>query len=361
MNITDLGWSPFFEKNFGPYQEDGLRPGRVVRVDRSGWRVQSDTGAVSCSLSGKLRYTESASGLPTVGDWVVISGDGSGGQGLIVSVLPRQTAVSRKAAGSGERADEQVLAANVDTVFIVTDLDKDFNPRRIERYLALVSESGAVPAIVLNKADECTDIGPLLNKVEVVAPGVDVFIVSALTGMGMDQLSSFWSPGHTGVMMGSSGVGKSTLINRLLGEQAQETGAIREHDGRGRHTTSHRELVLLPDGCILIDTPGLREIQLWVSSESISNVFGDIEKLSENCRFRDCQHKGEPGCAVEAAIESGDIDHSRLSSYHKLGREQKRLEARQNGTEKHLRKIQGKKMARMINEVKKIKKDKLQR
>jgi ribosome biogenesis GTPase len=268
-------------------------------------------------------------GSPAVGDWVAVRPPASPTEpGLIRAILPRRSKFSRKAAGS--RTDEQVVAANVDTVFLMTGLDGDFNPRRIERYLAAGWESGAEPVLVLSKADLSEDLAERVQEVETIALGAPVFAVSSRTGQGMEALAPYLRPGRTVSVLGSSGVGKSTLINFLLGRDVQKTGGVRASDDRGRHTTTHRALFVTPSGALLLDTPGMRELQLWEADEGLGATFADIEDLAEGCRFNDCAHEGTPGCAVEAAVVEGALAPGRLESYRKLQRELRQIRAKQD-------------------------------
>ncbi|MFL6292373.1 MAG: ribosome small subunit-dependent GTPase A, partial [Thermoanaerobaculia bacterium] len=306
-------------------------PARVV-AQRGLNRVSTGEAESYADLAGRLRHElegpGGSSGYPAVGDWVAFRPPTGEGRGLIHAVLPRRSKFSRKVAGN--RTEEQVVAANVDTLFLVSGLDGDFNPRRIERYLTAAWDSGARPVVVLNKLDRCAEPDRCLLEAEAVARGVPVHRVSAKTGEGCEALLQYLKPGETVSLLGSSGVGKSTLINRLLGREAQRTGDVREGDDRGRHTTTHRELLPLPQGGLLIDTPGLREVQLWEGDQGIESTFADVEELAEGCRFSDCRHRGEPGCAVEEAVARGDLARGRLESYHKLQREQHQLQVKQD-------------------------------
>jgi len=329
--LHDLGWTDFFAAAFAPYAEQGLVPARVV-AQKGLYQVATGEAEHYADLAGKLRHQlrgpGGASGYPAVGDWVALRPPTGDGRALIQAVLPRRSKFSRKVAG--QRTYEQVVAANVDTIFLVSGLDGDFNPRRIERYLTAAWDSGAWPVVVLNKLDCCDDPDGCLLEAESVAMGVPVHRVSALTGQNCEELLVYLGPGQTVSLLGSSGVGKSTLINRLLGRQIQRTREVRESDDRGRHATTHRELFVLPGGGLVIDTPGLREIQLWEGDQGIESTFADVESLAESCRFADCRHQGEPGCAVEEAAESGTLPPERLESYRKLQRELWQIHLRQD-------------------------------
>jgi ribosome biogenesis GTPase len=298
---------------------EGLIVGRVAASVRDEYRVLAPQGELHAQPCGALLYGASCrADLPVVGDWVRIRPIADG-EAIVYEVLPRRTKFSRRAAG--DREQEQVIAANVDTALIVCGLDGDFNPRRIERYLALVHESGASPVIVLSKADLCDNTAARIREAAAVARHSPVVTVSSLSENGPAALVPYLQPGQTIVLLGSSGAGKSTLVNRLLGTERQRTAPVRASDSRGRHTTTHRELIPLPSGAMLIDTPGLRELQLWANEESLDQAFDDIAELAAQCRFRDCAHSGEIGCAVLGAVASGALDASRLKSYRKLRRE----------------------------------------
>jgi ribosome biogenesis GTPase / thiamine phosphate phosphatase len=307
FDLRELGWSPDLAEQLEP----GLVPGRVAAVHRAAFDVWTADAAVRSRLPGRLVHD----GLDVaVGDWVGL------GDGLVRSVLPRRSAIVRNAAGLTTTA--QTLAANVDVAFVVSSLGPDLEPRRIERYLVTIWESGASPEIVLTKADRMDDPWPLVAEVEAVALGVPVHIVSALTGEGCEELRANLAAGTTSVLLGSSGVGKSTLVNRWLGDEVMATKETRKDDDEGRHTTTHRQLLVLPGGGLVIDTPGLRELQLWdVGSAGLDATFADVEELAADCRFGDCTHVHEPGCAVLAAVETGELPHERLRSWHKLQRE----------------------------------------
>jgi ribosome biogenesis GTPase len=327
IDLEALGWT-------GPIPEpgDGRRPARVIAVHKETSIVRGADGLDrSAIVSGRFRYDAlAASDYPAVGDWVALEptrpAAGPDDPAVIAAVLPRRSSFVRSAADASRRsaghlADEQVIAANVDVAFIVAGLDGDFNLRRLERYLAVAWASGVDPVIVLNKADIADDLEGRLIAVAAIAPGVPTVVVSALTGDHLADLAIHLTPGRTAVVLGSSGVGKSTLLNALLGEARQATGAVREDDSRGRHTTTHRELFVLPGGALLIDTPGIRSLEIAGADEGVDAAFDDINELAAACRFRDCRHRDEPGCAVRDALADGTLSADRLASHQKLERE----------------------------------------
>ncbi len=320
MSLEDYGWSDFFSQYYDEYREQGLCPGRITLVHRGIYRLQTGEAEIDASTTGRLRHlADDASQFPVVGDWVACRVDETSSMALIQQILPRKTKLSRKVAG--DRTEEQVVAANVDTVFLVMGLDGDFNLRRMERLLTTSWEGGVLPVIVLNKEDLASDPEARRRDVEAIAPGVPVLMLSALEGRGMDQLQSFLRECETVALIGSSGVGKSTLINRLLGSEQMRTRDVRAGDDRGRHTTTHRQMFRLPGGGLLIDNPGIREVQLWGSEGGLQTSFEDIEGLATDCRFRDCTHQSEPGCAVAEAVEDRRLAPERLENFRNLQRE----------------------------------------
>lgn len=354
-SLNELGWSEFFQKQKGT--ESGAMPARVAEENRELYRILCEQGEFLAELSGRLRHEAAGSAeLPAVGDWVLVSFRQNEGRATIHRILPRMGKFSRKSAG--RQTEEQIVAANVDVVFLVSSLNREFNPRRIERYLALAWESGAQPVVVLNKCDLWENAPQLLRDTEDAAMGVRVILASAVRGDGLDEIRGILQSGRektgansTAALLGSSGVGKSSLINAILGTPLLDTKSVRSSDDRGRHTTTTRQLIVVPGGGVLIDTPGMRELQLWDAAGGIERVFGDVAELAARCKFRDCKHRSEPGCAVRAAIESDAMDAERLASYHKLQREEQFQAAKQDDA---LRAQHTKELRRMMKGVNKL-------
>jgi len=331
MTLESLGWNPVFAEAFKTHEGGDLIPGRIAVQHRAYYSILSEIGELKGEVTGKMEYLASGpQDLPAVGDWVVLHPRSEESAATIVELLPRKTKFSRKVAG--RKTEEQIVAANVDVVFIVSGLDHDFNPRRIERYLVLARQSGAEPVVLLNKTDLRDDIKEIRKEVARIAGDIPVVMTSALNDKGLDAIIKYLKPGRTGALLGSSGVGKTTIINHLLGS-ARKTAEVRENDSRGRHTTAVRELILLPSGGLLIDTPGMRELQLWGGAEGVEETFDDIEELERQCKFRDCSHDVEPGCEVRAALEGGTLEPERYESYRKLLRELAYHNRKQNQAE----------------------------
>lgn len=392
--LQELGWGEFFAKQNTQLSEgeSNVVPARVAEENRELYRVFSEHGEFLAELSGKLRHaTTSRADLPAVGDWVLAQLRLSEKRATIHRVLRRKGKFSRKIAG--RKTEEQIVAANVDVVFLVSSLNREFNPRRIERYLTLAWDSGARPVVVLNKADLCENAEAFRTEAESAAMGARVVLASATRGDGLAELrallrnraegtgsrdagtasesspftgaSSAKQGGLTAALLGSSGVGKSSLVNALVSASPGEhpcvpkqqdlscgplaTQAVREGDDRGRHTTTSRQLLLVPGGGLLIDTPGMRELQLWDAADGIGRTFGDIQELAACCKFRDCKHVSEPGCAVRAAVESEALDAERVESFHKLEREEQFLEAKQDAAVRSQRTKELRTMMKSVN------------
>jgi len=351
MTLEKLGWNDFFQQQIDNLTDTKLTacmPARVYRQDLSSYHLWSEQGELDGVLPGKSYFEASSKAdLPTVGDWVLVEPlTEEPGRAVIRKLLTRRSKFSRKEAF--KETDEQIVAANIDTVFIVSGLDKDFNLRRIERYLLLAWDSGAKPVLVLNKADLCNRLDELITELQSVSMGTDYHVVSALHDLGVDLLRTYLNPGHTIALMGSSGVGKSTLINGLVGEDLLATGNVRVEDSKGKHTTTFRQMVQVTGGGILIDTPGMRELQLWGDEDSLNTAFDDVESIAASCRFKNCQHQDEPGCAIRAGIEDGTLDAERLRSFEKLKRELQFLAEKQDVSAQRERKAERRRFAKRI-------------
>jgi ribosome biogenesis GTPase len=342
--LDALGWTGRFADAFLSHAAADVIPGRVALEHQHIYRVLTERGEHLARVTGRLRH-EAATAVeyPAVGDWVALRSRPGELRSTILAILPRRSRFSRKVAGDTTR--EQIVAANIDTVFLTTGLDGDFSLRRIERYLVTAWESGAQPVVLLTKADLCDDPDARVREVEAVASGAAVHATSARQNHGLDVLGQYLGPGRTVALLGSSGVGKSTLINRLLGREQQRTAEVSAYKARGRHTTTNRELILLPGGGLVIDTPGLREIQLWEVGGSIGATFADVEALAVGCRFGDCRHETEPRCAVRRAVENGSLVADRLESYLKLRREADHVAERQD----KLAQLQNKRKSKTIH------------
>jgi ribosome biogenesis GTPase len=328
MQLEAIGADASVYRAFEPWASQQLTLARIASAQRDQYRLFTSEAEIDAEPSGALWYRSTGSAsMPVTGDWVaarIINAS----QAIVEAVLPRRTLFARRAAG--RREEQQPIAANIDRVFLVSGLDGDYNLRRIERYLALTAESGADAVIVLNKCDLCGDLAARVQETRAIAGGVPVVTASTIGPDGLAELRGHLAPGRTVALLGSSGVGKSSIVNRLIGEERLRTNSVREHDSRGRHTTTHRELILLPEGGALIDTPGMRELQLWAGQDSIDSVFDDVAEFAAACRYRDCSHTVENGCAVRQALEDGRLDADRLASYRKLRGEARHHEVMAN-------------------------------
>ena len=350
MTINEYGWTASWAEAWAQHTIPEAIPGRILREYRHRYTVATDVGVLDAEVTGTFRHEHPRQeDFPAVGDWVALLPVAGEEKGRIHAVLPRKTAFTRPA--PDRTSEMQVMASNVDTVFLVSGLDGDFNLRRIERYLTMAYESGAKPVILLNKCDLEPDLDSRIAAVEGVAYGVPIHGVSSVSGTGLDTVRSYAEPGKTLVCLGSSGAGKSSLVNALLGNTVMETGEVREDDSRGRHTTTHRELFQLPGGGLIIDTPGIREIQVSGSGDNLEAAFEDVEALLGKCRFRDCGHSGEAGCAIEAALESGALDPGRFNAYQRLQREMAYTERRHSENYAYEERKRGKEMGKMYKRI----------
>ena len=350
VNLERYGWNERFRSLFESTTNGDLVPARVIRVDRGAALVETEEGTFRATRAGNL-HPEGESGSPAVGDWVGV--ERSGDSGVIRIILPRSGAMARRRPGAAEA--EQVVAANVDLVLVVESLERGPSPRRIERAAALAWDGGASPVVVLTKADTCPDLDASIERAREGAPLSDILPVSAVSGIGLEAIAEKLLTGSTAVLLGPSGVGKSTLINRLLGEERLAVGEVRSGDHKGRHTTTHRELVVLPAGGCVIDTPGIRELGLWLDREAVNTVFPEIDEAAQGCRYGDCRHEAEPGCAVHEAVEDGTIDPRRLESFLRLRREVENLDRRRDESKRHENRARERSFGKMVRQAKKIK------
>lgn len=345
MNIRDYGWDEHFEYEWKQKYTNGMFPGRIIADYGQMLRVAADAGEFL--VNRPVKKLDDTIQL-AVGDWVAFEHTAEAQASCIRVVLTRKTKFSRAAAGI--EVKEQIVVANVDTVFLIQSLNRDFNMRRLERYLIAAWESGAVPVVVLTKADCCDNVADRVTDVYATAPGVEVHVISCVTEEGIEEIRKYFLPGKTVALLGSSGVGKSTLVNTLAGKELLKTQEIREDDSRGRHTTTHRELLLLPGGGLIVDTPGMRSLSLWEADTGIEVMFGDVEELTKLCRFHNCKHQNEPGCAVREAISTGKLEMKRWESWLKLQKELAHLEAKKEGKLRLQEKQWGKQIAKFQKE-----------
>jgi ribosome biogenesis GTPase len=352
MSLEEFGWDADWQASWTAAPRDGLEPARVVAEHRDACIVQTAAGTRRAEWSGRLRHAlAGGEGLhPTAGDWVAVE-TRPGGGATLHDVLPRRTRIARQ--DVGKRTAEHVLAANVDVLFVMTGLDADFNLRRVERALTLVGECGAEPVVLLTKADVCDRLEEQLAAARAAAGAVPVFAISAVANHGLEPVREALGRGRTGALLGSSGVGKSTLANALLGTTQQAVREVRAADGRGKHTTVTRQLLQLPGGGLLLDTPGLRLLRLWDGEEALDRVFDEFDPVAAGCRFADCRHESEPGCAVQAALATGALDPERLASRRKLGRELEHLAAKRDASQRAARNREVRRLHRAYNALQK--------
>ena len=347
--MNTLGWDEFFANHFRSYAADGYAAGRVALEYKHFYRIYSEWGEVLGEIAGKLRHEAlDREDLPAVGDWVVIRRSPDSDKVTIHAVLPRKSKFTRKVAGF--RTEKQIVGSNIDTVFLVTSLNQDFNPRRVERYLIVAWESGARPIIVLSKSDLCDEVEERTREIKAVVGDVPIHAVSVVKREGLDELARYLEAGQTVAFLGSSGVGKSTLVNYFLGREHLRVQEIRKHDGRGVHTTTHRELIVLPQGALVLDTPGMRELQLWDGEGGLEIAFADIETVASQCYFSDCRHQDEPRCAIREALAEGAIDAARYESYQKLKKELTYLARKQDIRSAIVEKKRWKTLSRMASQ-----------
>lgn len=353
MQLEELGWNPYFEayRTENNYSREIM--GRVVAEYKHLYKVMTEDGEYLAEVTGKLRYQANNRAMfPAVGDWVVVQGLSGESRKLIVEICPRKSKISRKVAGAV--VEEQIIASNIDVLFLVNALNHDFNLRKIERALILAWESGAQPVIILSKGDLCDDIESKIREVESIALGVPVHVITAIEENGWIEVRPYIESGKTVALYGSSGVGKSTLINSILGQELQRVNEVREGDDRGKHTTTHRELMLIPDGGLIIDTPGMRELQLWDADDGFSSTFEDIDRLVAQCHFGDCKHNNEPGCMVREALASGELEQKRYNNYLKMNKELDYINRKMSRNLRSESKAKGKQFSSFKKSTKKI-------
>lgn len=326
ISLEEVGWNLFFKESFAPYKVQGFIPGRITQVQRKNYLALTEIGEIKVKLAGNFRFDAKKEAYPVVGDWVAIKHSNSD-IGVIQTVLPRKNKISRKV--RGKVIEEQIMLANIDTVWIVSALDKTFDIQQIEKYLILVSESGANPVVILNKSDLCDNIDKKIEDVRKISPTVPIHSLSAELNKGLEKLNQYLVNGQTIAIIGSSGVGKSSIINKLLSVDRQKVGLVRKSDSGGRHTTTYREMIIFPEGGIIIDNPGINKINLWIKSSDLNDVFKDIEDIAKLCKFKNCNHKTEPKCAIKDAIENEELDKRRLEHYLKLRKEDELLAIKQ--------------------------------
>jgi ribosome biogenesis GTPase len=352
LKLSDIGWNNDLDNNYEKLKMENIILGRVSFHSGKQYKIITTDGELSANLSNSfIKSINAKSDLPSVGDWICLKKIDDFRPYQIVILISRKNKLSRKV--SGKKSEEQIIASNIDIVFIVTSVDNDFNIRRLERYVSMVNEIKAKPIVIINKIDKCKEINKYIEEIERNIPEISVLFISAKTGENIDQVGNYLKSGLTAVLVGSSGVGKSSIINKLLGYSRQNVGEIRKSDGKGRHITSSRELIMLPNGGLIIDNPGIRELQLWSSGGGISQTFQDIEELSKLCKFRQCLHETEPDCAVKKAVDDGNLDLDRLNSYKKLMKEREYLENRRNIYEKRKK---DKKLGKIYRQGKSIRK-----
>ena len=355
IDLKKMGWNSFFEESFRPFQLEGLAPGRIITVQRNRYIALTETGETKVKVSGKFKFDATEKGsYPVVGDWVAIKKGITEEVGTIKKVLPRRNKFSRKVAGL--TTEEQILVANIDMIWIVSGLDNDFNIQRIERYLTLASESRSKQVVILNKSDLCDNPEERREEVSKITQNTPIHILSAKLNQGLETLDQYLEEGKTIAILGPSGVGKSTILNKLLGVDHQEVGEVRETDGHGRHITAYRELFILPKGGMIIDNPGVREMQLWSKGEGLSEIFKDVEEIIQQCKFTNCNHENEPGCAVKEALDTGKLDPRRYAHYLKLKKEVEFLAIKQKQMVRRTEKIKWKGIAKQRKEIKKYRK-----